>query len=92
MSFGLQAGYLRTLAANTTGDPDANFNQNIINVGADVTLTPGGGTLDWKFGYNGNFDFFDASGGLAPFNNLQEHDFHTWSVEVRTKDRRYLRW
>jgi hypothetical protein len=75
LSFGLQAGYVRTVFANTTGNPDANFNQNIVNVGADVTVTPGSGTLDWKFGYFGNFDFFDQSGGNAPFNNLQNNFF-----------------
>ena len=46
-----------------------------MNVGADATITPGGGTLDWKLGYFGNFAFFDASGTNAPFNNLQNTIF-----------------
>ena len=88
-SVGLQAGYTRTLNPNTTGNPDQNFNQNLVNVGADFTITPGGGTLDWKFGYNGNFDFFDASGGSnpqAPFNNLQNTIFTrgTWKFGPKT--------
>ena len=85
-SFGVQAGYNRTLAPNTVGNPDANFNQNLLNVGADFTITPGGGTLNWKFGYNGNFDFFDASGGQAPFNNFQNTFFTRgeWKFSPKT--------
>ncbi len=85
-SVGLQAGYTRTLAPNAVGNPDANFNQNVLNVGADFTIRPGSGTLDWKFGYNGNFDFFDASGGQAPFNNLQNTVFTrgTWKFSPKT--------
>lgn len=88
-SVGLQAGYTRTLNPNTTGNPDQNFNQNLVNVGADFTITPGGGTLAWKFGYGGNFDFFDASGGAnpdAPFNNLQNTFFTrgTWKFGPKT--------
>jgi len=70
VGFGLQAGYVRTLGGNVSGNPDQNFNQNTLNVGADVTIRPGGGLFDWKFGYLGNFIFFDNSGN-APFNNLQ---------------------
>ena len=69
-SAGLQAGYTRTVYGNTTGNPDANFNQNLLNFGADFTITPGSGTLDWKFGYLGNVDFFDESSTNAPFNNM----------------------
>ncbi len=77
LSFGLQAGYDRTVNPNPgpTANPDLNFNRNQVNAGADVTITPGGGTLDWKFGYLGNFYFFDASGTNAPFNNLQNTIF-----------------
>lgn len=70
VSFGFQAGYNRVINPNSTGNPDASFNRNTLNVGADFTLRPGGGTLDWKFGYLGNFAFFDDS-AQTPFNNLQ---------------------
>ncbi len=85
VSFGLQAGYTRTLAPNATGNPDTSFNQNTLNVGADFTLRPGGGTLDWKFGYTGNFAFFDNS-TLAPFNNLQNSIFTrgSWKFGPKT--------
>ncbi len=84
-SFGLQAGYVRTLAANTTGNPDANFNQNTLNVGADFTIRPGGGLFDWKFGYLGNFAFFDNS-SQTPFNNLQNSIITrgTWKFSPKT--------
>jgi hypothetical protein len=83
-SFGLQAGYNRVINPNTTGNPDANFNRNTLNVGADFTLRPGSGTLDWKFGYNGNFAFFDSS--QAPFNNLQNSIFTrgSWKFTPKT--------
>jgi len=45
-----------------------------LNAGADFTLRPSSGTLDWKFGYNGNFQFFDYS-AVTPFNNLQNTIF-----------------
>jgi hypothetical protein len=85
-SVDLQAGYTRTINPNTTGNPDQNFNQNILNVGAAFTITPGAGTLNWKFGYNGNFDFFDASGGQAPFNNFQNSVYTrgTWKFGPKT--------
>ncbi|HSQ64324.1 MAG TPA: hypothetical protein VLM85_13950 [Polyangiaceae bacterium] len=73
-SFGLQAGYDRTINPNTSGNTFQNFNQNVLNAGADFTLKPGGGTLDWKFGYNGNFTFFDA-GTATPFENFQNTFF-----------------
>jgi len=85
-SVGLQAGYTRTLAPNPNGNQNESFDQNLINVGADFTITPGGGTLDWKFGYNGNFDFFDAANGGAPFNNLQNTVFTrgSWKFGPKT--------
>lgn len=85
-SVGLQAGYDRTINPNTSGNPDQNFNRNLLNVGADFTITPGSGTLDWKFGYTGNFAFFDASGGAAPFNNFQNTIFTrgTWKFGPKT--------
>jgi hypothetical protein len=85
-SFDLQAGYDRTINPNATGNPDQNFNRNLLNVGAGFTITPGGGTLDWKFGYNGNFAFFDQSGGQAPFNNLQNTILTrgTWKFSPKT--------
>jgi len=83
-SFGVQAGYDRVVNPNSTGNPDANFNRNTLNVGADFTIRPGSGTLDWKFGYNGNFAFFDSS--QAPFNNLQNSIFTrgSWKFTPKT--------
>jgi len=83
-SFGVQAGYNRVINPNSTGNPDANFNRNTLNVGADFTIRPGSGTLDWKFGYNGNFAFFDSS--QTPFNNLQNSVFTrgSWKFTPKT--------
>lgn len=84
-SFGVQAGYDRTIQPNTSGVPDTNFNINTLNVGADFTIRPGSGTLDWKFGYNGNFQFFDFS-AVTPFNNLQNTIFTrgSWKFTPKT--------
>ncbi len=73
-SFGVQAGYDRTIQPNTSGNPNTNFNINTLNAGVDFTVRPNSGTLDWKFGYNGNFQFFDYS-AVTPFNNLQNTIF-----------------
>ncbi len=83
-SFGLQAGYNRVINPNATGNPDTSFNRNTLNVGADFTIRPGSGTLDWKFGYNGNFAFFDSS--ATPFNNLQNSIFTrgSWKFTPKT--------
>ncbi len=89
-SFGLSAGYDRTLNPNAAGgNPDVSFDRNALSVGAVATVTPGGGTLDWKLGYNGNFYFFDASGGsapAAPFNNLTNMIYTrgTWKFGPKT--------
>jgi hypothetical protein len=85
-SVGFNAGYDRTLNPNVSGSPDVNFNRNILNVGAVATVTPGGGTLDWKLGYNGNFYFFDSSGSNAPFNNFQNTIFTrgSWRFTPKT--------
>lgn len=88
LSFGLQAGYTRTVAPNPgPGFPsNENFNQNAIDAGADFTITPGGGTLSWKFGYDGNFLIFDSNGTNAPFNNFQNNVFTrgTWKFSPKT--------
>lgn len=83
-SFGVQAGYNRVINPNATGNPDTSFNRNTLNVGADFTIKPGSGTLDWKFGYNGNFAFFDSS--QTPFNNLQNSIFTrgSWKFTPKT--------
>lgn len=85
LSFGLQAGYVRTINPNATGNPDDSFNRNTLNVGADFTIRPGGGTFDWKFGYLGNFAFFDNS-AVTPFNNFQNSitTRGTWKFSPKT--------
>jgi hypothetical protein len=85
-SVGIEAGYTRTLMPNAGPSANAsqNFNRNLINAGLDFTVTPGGGTLDWKFGYSGNFTIFDTN--TAPFNNLQNTVFTrgTWRFGPKT--------
>ncbi len=83
-SFGLEAGYDRTVAPNSAGNPDVNFNRNTLNAGADVTWSPGGGLLSWKLGYRGRFTFLDAS-GTNPFNNISNAIITQGSWKFRPK-------
>lgn len=69
LSFGINGLYSRTIAPNTSGNPDASFNRNDVGGGVDLTATPGGGTLSWKLGYQIRGSFLDNSSN-APFNSL----------------------
>lgn len=83
-SFGVGARYNRSVSPNTAGNPDASFNRNVIGVGADVTVTPGGGTLDWKLGYSLAATLLDTP-SLSPFNNVAHNIFTRGSWKFRPK-------
>lgn len=82
---GLNALYFRTINPNFSGNPDASFNRNDVGGGIDFTLQPGGGTLDWKLGYQVRAALFDQSQAV-PFNNLQNEIFTKgrWRFRPRT--------
>jgi hypothetical protein len=85
VGFGVGAFYTRTVAPNTSGNPDASFNRNTIGGEADVTIRPGVGTLDWLFGYRVRGNVYDKSQGV-PFNGLN-HQILTrgrWKFRPRT--------
>ncbi|CAN5388014.1 hypothetical protein BH09MYX1_BH09MYX1_19840 [soil metagenome] len=83
-SFGIGARYNRSVNPNTSGNPDASFNRNVLGVGADMTVTPGSGTLDWKLGYNLQAQLLDTP-TASPFNNLSHSIFTRGSWKFRPK-------
>lgn len=84
-SVGILALYNRTINPNPTGSPDNRFDRNDVGGGIDFTVQPGGGTLDWRLGYQVRAAIFDQSANV-PFNNLQ-HEIFTkgrWKFRPRT--------
>ncbi len=84
-SFGVSARYTRSVAPNTSGNPDASFNRNLFNLGADLTIQPGSGTLDWRLGYLLGATLLDTP-TLAPFNSVS-HTIQTrgsWKFRPKT--------
>jgi hypothetical protein len=47
----LFASYSRTIQPNVIGNPDITFNRHVVGGGGEVIVIPGGGTLDWRAGY-----------------------------------------
>lgn len=87
LGFGVFGTYERTIQPNTSApsDPDISFNRDDIGAGAEVIAIPGGGTLDWHFGYQFHAALFEQTNG-TPFNNLQ-HELFTrgrWKFRPRT--------
>ena len=83
-SFGIQGRYSRTVNPNTSGSPDASFNRNLLGIGADLTVTPGSGTLDWRLGYSLQAQLLDTP-TLSPFNNISHNIFTRGSWKFRPK-------
>jgi hypothetical protein len=76
-SFG--ASYGRFILPNSaSSNPDLAFTHDDVSAGADLAIQPGGGMLDWHFGYQFRDSVFENSVG-APFDNM--------SNEVSTRGR-----
>ncbi|WP_394849316.1 hypothetical protein LZC95_17950 [Pendulispora brunnea] len=85
LGFGIEGLYTRTIQPNTTGDPDQSFNRNDIEGRAEIVTVPGGGTLDWRFGYGLHATLFENSAAV-PYNNIT-HEAYTkgrWKFRPRT--------
>jgi hypothetical protein len=80
------ASYARAILPNTIdANPDLSFNQDNIGVGGEVSVQPGGGTLDWHLGYQLHDDIFETSEG-RPYDNLT-HEAYTrgrWAFRPHT--------
>ncbi len=63
---GLFASYARVIQPNTgSADPNLSFNRDDVNLGGELVLQPGSGTLDWRFGYQFHDSIFETSNGGA---------------------------
>ncbi|WP_394838846.1 hypothetical protein LVJ94_18305 [Pendulispora rubella] len=85
IGFGIEGLYTRTIQPNTTGDPDQSFNRNDIDGKVELITVPGGGTLDWRFGYGLHATLFENSAAV-PYNNIT-HEAYTkgrWKFRPRT--------
>ncbi len=84
--FAIYGGYDRAIQANTgPSNPDNSFNRSTLSGGAEVIAIPGGGTLDWRVGYQLQAILFEDTNGVG-FNNLT-HDVYTkgrWKFRPRT--------
>ncbi len=55
----LYAAYTRSIRPSSSGDANLGFNRNEISGGGDFVINPGGGTLDWRFGYQARAELFE---------------------------------
>lgn len=85
VGFGVYGSYERTIRPSTVGNPDLSFNRDDLGAGAELVLQPGGGTLDWRFGYQIRAALFEDTLGV-PYTNLT-HEAYTrgrWRFRPRT--------
>jgi hypothetical protein len=82
----LFASYARVIYPNSgTADPNQSFTQDLVSVGGEFVTQPGGGTLDWHFGYQFHDTLFEDSPGVG-FDNTT-HELYTrgrWKFRPRT--------
>ncbi len=77
--------YNRTIQSSAVGDPNSGFNRSDVAGSAELVLTPGGGTLDFRFGYGLSAALYEESNAV-PFTNLT-HEFterSRWRFGPRT--------
>lgn len=82
----LFANFARTIMPNTaSADPNLSFNRDDVGAGGEFVVQPGGGTLDWHFGYVFRDTLFEESAG-APYNNTTNEAYTRgrWRFRPRT--------
>jgi hypothetical protein len=65
----LHAGLSRNIQPSNSGVQAESFNRLVPDGGAEIGFAPGGGTFDWRFGYNFTGTFFE-NGDFSNLNNL----------------------
>jgi len=78
VGFGVFATYQRLIQPAVVADPNLSFNRSDVGAGAEVVVTPGGGTLDMRAGYQFFGALFEESNG-APYTN------YTHEISVRNR-------
>lgn len=82
----LFANYARVIMPNIeTADPNLAFNRDDVGVGGEFVIQPGGGTLDWRVGYQFHDTIFEESEGEA-YDNYTHQVFTRgrWRFRPRT--------
>jgi hypothetical protein len=82
----LFANYARVIMPNyADADPNQSFNRDDVGVGGEIVTQPGGGTLDWRFGYQFHDTIFEESAGSA-YDNItnQVYTRGRWKFRPRT--------
>jgi hypothetical protein len=79
-------GVARTVLPNTaSADPDVSFTQDLVRVGGELVTQPGGGTLDWRLGYEFDDTLFESTAGVPYDNYLQRvYTRGRWRFRPRT--------
>lgn len=82
----LFANYARIIMPNyALADPNQSFNRDDVTAGGEVVTQPGGGTLDWHFGYQFHDTIFENGAG-SPYDNFTHQIFTRgrWRFRPRT--------
>lgn len=82
----LFTSYGRTIQPNAANaNPDLSFNRDDVNVGGELNVQPGGGTLDWHFGYQFHDTLFEETGGTLYDNTTNQlYTRGRWRFRPRT--------
>ncbi len=83
--FGVFGAFERTIHPSTVGNPDLSFNRDDVSGGAEVVMQPGGGTLDYRLGYQFRATLFEDTLGV-PYTNLTNEAYMRgrWRFRPRT--------
>jgi len=81
----LGGSFIRTILPTFTGNPDLAFNRLDLALGGDIVWNPGGGTLEWKVGYDLRLAMFEQS-VAQPYTNMTNEVYMLgrWKFRPRT--------
>lgn len=85
IAFAVFAGYQRLIQPSVLSDPNLSFNRSDISGGGEITVMPGGGTLDLRAGYQARAALFEESLGV-PFSSITHtiSERNRWRFRPRT--------
>lgn len=85
IAFAVFAGYQRLIQPSVLSDPNLSFNRSDISGGGELTVMPGGGTLDLRAGYQARAALFEESQGV-PYSNITHtiSERNRWRFRPRT--------
>jgi hypothetical protein len=81
----IYANYARLIQPSIFGEPDLSFNRDDVGAGAEIIAQPGGGTLDWRLGYQFHDTIFEETAG-QPYGNIvnEANTRGRWKFRPRT--------